>query len=105
MQLKNAKDKQLEVSRSMKVTCLKQKTRFQTLESFLSVIDEGGKAKDISSRCADLDFVMREELGVYLFYFILFFKKSQILFANHTMKKYDLCLAMFIYYYLFSELK
>lgn len=51
----------------MKVTCLKQKTRFQTLDSFLSVIDENGKTKDISSRCADLDFVMREELGLYLF--------------------------------------
>ncbi|KOB70029.1 putative RAD50-like protein [Operophtera brumata] len=46
----NAKDKQLEVSRSMKVTALKNKTRFQTLESLLSTIDENGTTKDISSR-------------------------------------------------------
>ncbi|XP_041979213.1 DNA repair protein RAD50 [Aricia agestis] len=61
----NAKDKQLEVSRSMKVTAYQnKKTKFQTLDSFLSVVDEKGKTKDISSRCADLDFVMHEELGV-----------------------------------------
>lgn len=48
----------------MKVTALaKKKTKFQTLDSFLSVIDETGNTKDISSRCADLDFVMHEELG------------------------------------------
>lgn len=75
LQLKNAKDKQLEVSRSMKVTCLKQKTRFQTLDSFLSVIDESGKTKDISSRCADLDFVLREELGKCLFCLFTYGKK------------------------------
>ncbi|KAJ0176692.1 hypothetical protein K1T71_007871 [Dendrolimus kikuchii] len=60
----NAKDKLLEVTRSMKVTAMQKKTRFQTLESFLSVIDENGTTKDVSSRCADLDFVMNEELGV-----------------------------------------
>ncbi|XP_053609977.1 DNA repair protein RAD50 [Plodia interpunctella] len=61
----NAKDEQLEVSRSMKVTALqKKKTKFQTLDSFLSIIDVNGKTKDISSRCADLDFVMYEQLGV-----------------------------------------
>ncbi|CAG9786668.1 unnamed protein product [Diatraea saccharalis] len=65
LKIVNAKDKQLEVSRSMRVTALqKKKTKFQTLDSFLSVIDEAGKTKDISSRCADLDFVMFEELGV-----------------------------------------
>ncbi|CAH0398401.1 unnamed protein product [Chilo suppressalis] len=65
LKIVNAKDKQLEVSRSMKVTAQhKKKTKFQTLDSFLSVIDESGKTKDISSRCADLDFVMFEELGV-----------------------------------------
>ncbi|XP_038209625.1 DNA repair protein RAD50 [Zerene cesonia] len=65
LKIVNAKDKQLEVSRSMRVTALqKKKTKFQTLDSFLSVIDENGKAKDISSRCADLDIVMHEELGV-----------------------------------------
>lgn len=61
----NAKDKQLEVSRSMKVTLMQKKTRFQTLESYLSTVDENGKPKDISSRCADLDFIMNEELGQY----------------------------------------
>lgn len=61
----NAKDKQLEVSRSMRVTAFKnKKPKFQTLDSFLSVIDASGKTKDISSRCADLDFVMHEELGL-----------------------------------------
>lgn len=73
-QIVNAKDKQLEVSRSMRVTALaKKKTKFQTLDSFLSVIDETGNTKDISSRCADLDFVMYEELGMLLkpyFYYI-----------------------------------
>lgn len=50
----------------MRVTAyLNKKAKFQTLESFLSVIDESGKTKDISSRCADLDFVMHEELGKY----------------------------------------
>lgn len=63
----NAKDKQLEVSRSMKVTAMKNKTKFQTLESFLSTIDENGSTKDISSRCADLDFVMYEELGMLVY--------------------------------------
>lgn len=61
----NAKDKQLEVSRSMRVTAFKnKKPKFQTLDSFLSVVDASGKTKDISSRCADLDFVMHEELGL-----------------------------------------
>ncbi|XP_059049684.1 DNA repair protein RAD50 [Achroia grisella] len=65
LKIMNAKDKQLEVSRSMRVTALhNKKTKFQTLDSFLSIVDEGGKTKDISSRCADLDFVMFEELGV-----------------------------------------
>ncbi|XP_063825503.1 DNA repair protein RAD50 [Ostrinia nubilalis] len=65
LKIVNAKDKQLEVSRSMRVTALqKKKTKFQTLDSFLSVLDDAGKTKDISSRCADLDFVMYEELGV-----------------------------------------
>ncbi|KAM3965158.1 DNA repair protein rad50 [Aphomia sociella] len=65
LKIMNAKDKQLEVTRSMRVTALQnKKSKFQTLDSFLSVIDEGGKTKDISSRCADLDFVMFEELGV-----------------------------------------
>ncbi|KAG6456966.1 hypothetical protein O3G_MSEX010045 [Manduca sexta] len=65
LKIVNAKDKQLEVTRSMKVTCLaKKKTKFQTLDSFLSILDESGKAKDVSSRCADLDSVMHEELGV-----------------------------------------
>ncbi|XP_050682085.1 DNA repair protein RAD50 [Leptidea sinapis] len=65
LKIENAKDKQLEVSRSMRVTALaKKKTQFKTLDSFLSVIDENGKPKDISSRCADLDLVMHEELGV-----------------------------------------
>lgn len=64
-QIVNAKDKQLEVSRSMRVTAFKnKKPKFQTLDSFLSVIDASGKTKDISSRCADLDFVMHEELGL-----------------------------------------
>lgn len=50
----------------MRVTAyLNKKPKFQTLESFLSVVDESGKTKDISSRCADLDFVMHEELGRY----------------------------------------
>jgi hypothetical protein len=62
-QILNAKDKQLEVSRSMRVTVQKKKSKFQTLDSFLSVIDALGKTKDISSRCADLDYVMFEELG------------------------------------------
>lgn len=48
----------------MKVTALKNKSRFQTLESFLSTVDENGTTKDISSRCADLDSVMYEELGM-----------------------------------------
>ncbi|XP_026327377.1 DNA repair protein RAD50 isoform X2 [Hyposmocoma kahamanoa] len=60
LKLKNAKDKQLEVSRSMKVTCLKQKTRFQTLDSFLSVIDETGKTKDISSRISENELKVAE---------------------------------------------
>ncbi|XP_061383704.1 DNA repair protein RAD50 [Danaus plexippus] len=65
LKIVNAKDKLLEVSRSMKVTALKnKKPKFQTLDSFLSVDDGSGKTKDISSRCADLDFVMHEELGV-----------------------------------------
>lgn len=61
----------------MRVTALaKKKTKFQTLDSFLSVIDETGKTKDISSRCADLDFVMYEELGMLfqlIFYKLAFF--------------------------------
>ncbi|CAH0715635.1 unnamed protein product, partial [Brenthis ino] len=65
LKIVNAKDKQLEVSRSMRVTAyLNKKSKFQTLDSFLSVVDGSGKTKDISSRCADLDFVMHEELGV-----------------------------------------
>ncbi|KAI5644326.1 AAA domain-containing protein [Phthorimaea operculella] len=65
VKLTNAKNKQLEVSRSMKVTALaKKKTVFKTLDSFLSVVDENGGVKDISSRCTDLDRVMLEELGV-----------------------------------------
>lgn len=61
----NAKDKQLDVSRSMKVTALpKKKSTFKTLDSFLSTVDEQGKTKDISSRCADLDFMIYEELGM-----------------------------------------
>lgn len=48
----------------MRVTAFKnKKPKFQTLDSFLSVVDASGKTKDISSRCADLDFVMHEELG------------------------------------------
>ncbi|XP_063536306.1 DNA repair protein RAD50-like isoform X2 [Cydia strobilella] len=65
LKIVNANDKQLEVSRSMKVTCMaKKKPVFKTLDSFLSVIDEQGRVKDISSRCADLDSVMHLELGV-----------------------------------------
>ncbi|XP_047503353.1 DNA repair protein RAD50 [Pieris napi] len=65
LKIVNAKDKQLEMSRSMRVTAFqKKKTKFQTLDTCLSVIDENGKAKDISSRCAELDMVMHEELGV-----------------------------------------
>lgn len=65
LKIVNAKDKQLEVTRSMKVTALaKKKTKFQTLDSFLSTVDESGKTKDVSSRCADLDILMHEELGV-----------------------------------------
>ncbi|XP_046965547.1 DNA repair protein RAD50 [Vanessa cardui] len=61
----NAKDKQLEVSRSMKVTAYhNKKPKFQTLDTFLSIVDDNGKTKDLSSRCADLDFMMHEELGV-----------------------------------------
>lgn len=41
----------------------KKKPVFKTLDSFLSVIDENGRVKDISSRCADLDSVMHQELG------------------------------------------
>lgn len=60
----NSKDKQLEVARSMKVTALpNKKSKFQTLDSFLSIIDEEGNPKDISSRCADLDFMIQAELG------------------------------------------
>lgn len=56
----------------MKVTALqKKKSKFQTLDSFLSVIDNKGKTKDISSRCADLDSMMYEQLGNYLLYFIM----------------------------------
>lgn len=62
----NAKDKQLEVTRSMKVTCLpKKKSKFQTLDSFLSIIEDDGITKDVSSRCADLDSVMNEQLGTF----------------------------------------
>ncbi|KPI94471.1 DNA repair protein RAD50 [Papilio xuthus] len=65
LKIVNAKDEQLEIARSMKVTALqKKKSKFQTLDSFLSVIDEKGKTKDISSRCADLDSMMYEQLGV-----------------------------------------
>ncbi|XP_073943978.1 LOW QUALITY PROTEIN: DNA repair protein RAD50-like [Choristoneura fumiferana] len=65
LKIVNANDKQLEVSRSMRVTCMaKKKPVFKTLDSFLSVIDENGRVKDISSRCADLDSVMHQELGV-----------------------------------------
>lgn len=57
----------------MKVTALaKKKTKFQTLDSFLSVIDEMGNTKDISSRCADLDFVMHEELGMLCHFYCIF---------------------------------
>lgn len=69
LQIVNAKDKQLEVSRSMKVTLSRNKSKFQTLEAFLSTIDGNGTTKDISSRCADLDFVMYEELGMLLLLF------------------------------------
>lgn len=51
----------------MCVTVMAKKTKFQTLDSFLSIIDESGKPKDISSRCADLDFMLHEELGNYFF--------------------------------------
>ncbi|KPJ15214.1 DNA repair protein RAD50 [Papilio machaon] len=65
LKIVNAKDEQLEIARSMRVTALqKKKSKFQTLDSFLSVIDEKGKTKDISSRCADLDSMMYEQLGV-----------------------------------------
>ncbi|CAH2096290.1 unnamed protein product [Euphydryas editha] len=65
LKIVNAKDKQLEVSRSMRVTAYQnKKPKFQTLDSFLSVVDDNGKTKDISSRCADLDVVMHEEIGV-----------------------------------------
>ncbi|XP_068633110.1 DNA repair protein RAD50-like [Battus philenor] len=65
LKIVNGKDEQLEIARSMRVTALeKKKSKFQTLDSFLSVIDEKGKTKDISSRCADLDSVMYEQLGV-----------------------------------------
>lgn len=64
LKMENAKEDKLEVSRSMRVTALAKKTKFQTLDSFLSVIDENGKTKDISSRCADLDTVLHEQLGV-----------------------------------------
>lgn len=72
LQIINAKDKQLEVSRSMRVTAYQnKKPKFQTLDSFLSVVDDNGKTKDISSRCADLDFVMHEELGLLKFYMLI----------------------------------
>ncbi|CAK1580166.1 unnamed protein product [Parnassius mnemosyne] len=65
LKIVNAKDEQLEIARSMRVTALqKKKSKFQTLDSFLSLIDEKGKTKDISSRCADLDSMMYEQLGV-----------------------------------------
>lgn len=53
----------------MRVTAYQnKKPKFQTLDSFLSVVDDNGKTKDISSRCADLDFVMHEELGLLIFF-------------------------------------
>ncbi|GBP22396.1 DNA repair protein RAD50 [Eumeta japonica] len=60
----SAKEKILSVARTMKVTALPKKTTFKTLESFLSTVDETGKCEDISSRCADLDLIINEELGV-----------------------------------------
>ncbi|CAH2048564.1 unnamed protein product, partial [Iphiclides podalirius] len=65
LKIVNAKDEQLEIARSMRVTALqKKKSKFQTLDSFLSLINEKGKTRDISSRCADLDSMMFEQLGV-----------------------------------------
>lgn len=67
----NAKNQNMEVSRSMKVTVQKKKTTFRTLDSLLSITNESGKTKDISKRCADLDSVLHDELGIV---FILFLR-------------------------------
>lgn len=59
----------MEVTRSMKVVLQKKKASFRTLDSLLSITDENGKTKDISKRCADLDAVLHDELGMFLHYF------------------------------------
>ncbi|KAJ8731456.1 hypothetical protein PYW07_004620 [Mythimna separata] len=64
LKLSNSKDKNMEVTRSMKVVLQKKKASFRTLDSLLSVTDENGKKKEISKRCADLDAVLHDELGV-----------------------------------------
>ncbi|CAB3221833.1 unnamed protein product [Arctia plantaginis] len=64
LKLLNAKNQNMEVSRSMKVIVQKKKTTFRTLDSLLSITNEQGQTKDISKRCADLDSVLHDELGV-----------------------------------------
>ncbi|CAH0691791.1 unnamed protein product [Spodoptera exigua] len=64
LKLANAQNKNMEVTRSMKVVLQKKKATFRTLDSLLSVTTETGKTKDISKKCADLDAVLHDELGV-----------------------------------------
>lgn len=64
LRLLNAKQQNMEVSRSLKVVLQKKKSSFRTLDSLLSITDENGHTKDISKRCADLDSVLYDELGV-----------------------------------------
>ncbi|KAF9823097.1 hypothetical protein SFRURICE_018250 [Spodoptera frugiperda] len=64
LKLANAQNKNMEVTRSMKVVLQKKKATFRTLDSLLSVTNETGKTKDISKKCADLDAVLHDELGV-----------------------------------------
>ncbi|XP_026734209.1 DNA repair protein RAD50 [Trichoplusia ni] len=64
LKLLNSKSRNMEVTRSMKVVLQKKKASFRTLDSLLSITDENGKTKDISKRCADLDAVLHDELGV-----------------------------------------
>ncbi|PZC79526.1 hypothetical protein B5X24_HaOG216191 [Helicoverpa armigera] len=64
LKLANAQSKNLEITRSMKVALTKKKTTFRTMDSLLSVTDDTGRTKDISKKCADLDSVLHDELGV-----------------------------------------
>lgn len=52
------------VSRSMQVQSKEKKSTFKTLDASISRKDSRGQHKEISSRCAEIDQVMYEELGV-----------------------------------------